>query len=643
MDGTSGSTTITDSSPSPKTVTSYSSASILNDPYKFGGGSVVFNGANYVSTVDSTDWTMGSSDFTIDFWMKRYGSMSTAQYVFGQANSTNTATTASFYGYIHTDNLLKFGFTSGSTQYLAVSSNPITDTNWHHIALVRSTNTMKLYIDGLASGSVDVTGISMNDSSNTLSIGRIGEYTSYYFNGYIDEFRVSKGIARWTTNFTTPNQPYPLNKNGLSILSGNVGIGTASAESLLTLNGASPDLRIINSSDSGYFRASKDFSLNKLSFYNTITDVKTKLLLHMDGANDSVVFSDSSQYNKTITVMGGAKISSAQSKFGGTSLALDGTGDFLSLADSDDWAFGTENFTIDFWLRMNTVSSSQYIFAQIQDANNELQMYYNSTLGLRVWWYQGGSFAMQMQQSSTAGWAANTWYHIAVVRNGNDFNLYRDGTSILSTTSSASLSNFTNSFSIGSYNGVYFTNGYIDEFRISKGIARWTSNFTPPTYAYFSPGYNSLFLSSSDSSDSSEKGLTTIGDKDGGILLQAKSIKFNIDTTEKIRLTSTGLGIGTTSPYFTLDINGNTRIQGSNYLYFGGSGSSDNDTNLYRGGSNLLQTDDIFKAGGYQTTDGATSWTGISGTITTRSSIDGAQCSILVTNGLVTGGTCPGI
>jgi hypothetical protein len=80
---------------------------------------------------------------------------------------------------------------------------------WHHVALVRYGNILTLYIDGIGQNTTaNVNGVNVNSSSGNLSIGRPGDYNGYYFNGWIDEFRFSNGIARWTSNFTPPASAY---------------------------------------------------------------------------------------------------------------------------------------------------------------------------------------------------------------------------------------------------------------------------------------------------------------------------------------------------------------------------------------------------------------------------------------------------
>lgn len=89
------------------------------------------------------------------------------------------------------------------------SETAITDTNWHHFAGVRSGDTLYLFLDGVNEGTVDVAGYTFINSPYKMAIGKLGEYGGDHANGWIDEFRFSKGIARWTDNFIPPIAEYP--------------------------------------------------------------------------------------------------------------------------------------------------------------------------------------------------------------------------------------------------------------------------------------------------------------------------------------------------------------------------------------------------------------------------------------------------
>jgi hypothetical protein len=116
----------------------------------------------------------------------------------------------SIYGYTDLGNgMIHFGGSMGSSRVVFLTgSTPVTDTNWHHYAAVRGGNTVYLFLDGNLEGTANVAGVTFNDSSNKMVIGRPGEYGGDYANGWIDEFRFSKGIARWTSNFTPPTLEY---------------------------------------------------------------------------------------------------------------------------------------------------------------------------------------------------------------------------------------------------------------------------------------------------------------------------------------------------------------------------------------------------------------------------------------------------
>lgn len=207
FNGKDASSVITDETS--KVWTIYEQAQIDTAQKKFGTGALLLDGTgDYIDTPDHADFALGNEDFTIDFWLKR-NSKDAYMGIVGQGNSSD-ATDTSFYMQFNDTNVIQLGCFTGVTQKYIISAGIITDTiNWHHIALVRYGNIMKLYIDGIVDVNTrDMTGVTVNNSNKNLTIGKYIDYANYYFNGWIDEFRFSKGIARWTADFTPPVAEY---------------------------------------------------------------------------------------------------------------------------------------------------------------------------------------------------------------------------------------------------------------------------------------------------------------------------------------------------------------------------------------------------------------------------------------------------
>lgn len=207
-------------------------------------------------------------------------------------------------------------------------------------------------------------------------------------------------------------------------------------------------------------------------------DAATTLLLHCDGTDASTTFTDSSPSPKVITANGNAQIDTAQFKFGNASGLFDGTADYLTALDSADWDFGTGNFTIDLWVRFSSVAASTVFF----DRNNAVDYSF-------VWEQSTGklSFYAGNVLIKSEVWAPATgqWYHVALVRSGSNLMMFIDGTQIGGATSNSTDLTYSSALFIGAFtNTTGSMNGWLDEIRISKGIARWNGNFTPPGGPY---------------------------------------------------------------------------------------------------------------------------------------------------------------
>jgi len=384
---------------------------------KFGGSSMYFDGSgDYLTIPTSTDWDFGTDDFTIDFWSKfdnldnkvvigrwvQAGGAERWIIQWKEDNSTN-----------------RFSLFKDETAY---NFNVISmDTNWHHCAFVFQNPNMTFYFDGVVAGTVAVG--SFPTGARPFTIGALDEAPGVVpYSGYIDELRISKGIARWTSDFSgsLPSVPYT-------------------------------------------------------------SDANTKLLLHFDG--------DVSDSAHVVTVNGDPQLSATTAKFDG-SMYFDGNGDYLSIPTSNDFSFGSGDFTVDFWIRfISPTDLITPIIGQMEDGSNRWHFVLNNNTGVNEGLLLFSTYSSGANMIVEAGsWFPNadTWYHIALVRSGGIIKIYVNGESqALSINNNPDESiNIDSDLYIGDRGFDEFGNIYVDEFRISKGIARWTSNFTPESGPY---------------------------------------------------------------------------------------------------------------------------------------------------------------
>jgi len=211
------------------------------------------------------------------------------------------------------------------------------------------------------------------------------------------------------------------------------------------------------------------------------------LLVHSNSQDGSTSFFDNGKNQHEIMVHGEVQHAADQAKFGQSSIYFDGDGDYLSISDSADWDFGSEDFTTDFWVNFNNTATTQIIWEQGPAGADYIQVFFSSN---NLYFYAQQSPAILAHYSTAWTPTPGVWYHIAVVRDGTRILIFIDGQSQSLTVNHAigtsALPDVSEPLTIGarSIGGELGLDGYLDEFRISKGIARWTSNFRPPSYPY---------------------------------------------------------------------------------------------------------------------------------------------------------------
>lgn len=205
FDGTNGGTTFTDNSPSPKTPTSTNGTTTSTATVKFGTASGSFNGSSYLEYANDAAWQLGTGDFTIEFWINASASGSYNQVV-GTEGDTTVAGTWRVGNRFNSLNQVYFARGSGGGFDEFQANVNVNDGAWHHVAVVRSSGTVTIYADGTSSASSSIPG-----TCSTNQVLRVGynQRDLAYVLGNIDELRITKGVARYTANFTPPTAPFP--------------------------------------------------------------------------------------------------------------------------------------------------------------------------------------------------------------------------------------------------------------------------------------------------------------------------------------------------------------------------------------------------------------------------------------------------
>ena len=197
------------------------------------------------------------------------------------------------------------------------------------------------------------------------------------------------------------------------------------------------------------------------------------LLLRGDGTNGSTTILDESFSPKTVTAYGNAQISTAQSKYGGSSIAFDGSGDYLSVPASTQFSLSTVDYTIEFWAYWSSTSGIQVIVECFTGGTGPGWTLYKNSSN-RIDLYSGGAVFSGVTSLSGA-----SWYYIAVCKSSTNYKLFINGVQDVSVTY-ASANDSSDVLEVGGRGTSFSFNGYIDDLRITKGVARYTSNFTPP-------------------------------------------------------------------------------------------------------------------------------------------------------------------
>ena len=395
----------------------------------FGERSVYFDGSgDYLKLPSDATHAFGTGDYTIDCWIYPQNVSSASPFIFTQGPHTTSGVLWMVYGTTYGG--LTLGYAGGgSGGRILTNTQPIQDA-WNHIAISRSSGTTYIYLDGqqIASSTAH-NGINLTQNGPELGFETSGG--TFPFKGYMSNFRSIKGTALYTTDFDVPTEP----------------LTAVSGTSLLTCQDA----------------VFQDNSGNA----HTITvngDAKATTNIPFD----AVTYGVEQYLDDAYTV----------SPQGGSSIFEGASGQFLKLPNTTETDLSTGDFTIECFIYYNSFVNDGKVYIDVTNSSNYAQLTFSTSTGLRF----VVSTSTVAQQGNTNGWNTGQWYHVALVRNGSTFTIYRDGVSIASGTRSTSIGNF-NSKCIGGSQGFASTtsDAYISNFRMVNGTALYTSDFTPPT------------------------------------------------------------------------------------------------------------------------------------------------------------------
>ena len=324
---------------------------------------------------------------------------------------------------------LKFYVGGTGASYRITSDDSLSANTWYHVALCKSGSSTKMFIDGTQTGSTFTDNVTYINTGRTLIAGEVtfGSGIDDFFKGQISNLRIVNS-ALYTGNFTAPT--------------------------------------------------------------GKLTAVTNTALLTCQSNR----FVDNSGNGHTVTPSGGAAISAFgpfltssvyDPAVNGASLynGVDADGNYVSAADSADWDFGSGNYTVECWAYATAQGSFNKLVGQwAYNGANAANSWVLETVGTDVEAYAkiGGSAVLIAQGAALV---INQWNHVALVRNGNNHNIYINGVAGATTSNSSAYETGNGSLEVGSFSQLSggSWDGYITDVRVVKGTAVYTSNFTPPT------------------------------------------------------------------------------------------------------------------------------------------------------------------
>lgn len=409
-------------------------------PYRRGGYAHYFDGSgDYLGVGGSSNNESLSGDFCIEAWIYPTGT-NDGTILGNYLGSPNRGW--SIRSYTSNNLYLYFQIDGGSQIVYQTASNTVNPNEWNHVVWCRDGTDTSVFINGTRADNRTLSGTAAG--AGGVAVGSLSQgFVGYHFTGYITDARIVNGSAVYDPSQTTLSEPTER-------------LTAVTNTSLLTCH-----LPYLSDGSSN----SHSIAVNG--------DVKSEPISPYDYGP----YSDSNH---------------------GGSMYFDGTGDYLSVASSSVFDFGSSDFTMECWVYLETDSDGTGGIIEIySDDSNYIRLFRASGPDLQLKCVSGGTTQVGIQSLAQS---LNTWIHVAAVRNGSTMALYLNGTQV----------DTDSSFTIPSLSGAqvlvgldlagtdrYFT-GYISDVRVVKGAAVYTSDFTPPTAPLTAISYTSLLLNGTD-------------------------------------------------------------------------------------------------------------------------------------------------
>lgn len=446
FDGVNNGTIFVDSGPKSKDLVVAGSVITRTDIYKFGqSADFGSSGGGIATNVGTDDFAFGTGDFTVELWIRTTNLA--PQYVLDNLVLGDGGTWALIINAAG-DGTVGWWTGAGAGTLVASSTTTPADQGWVHIAVVRESGALGIYVNGTLEAAVaDAT-----DYTDTvpyfLIANQRGGTGVTNFDGQMDELRITKGVARYTgASFDLATLPF-CNFQG----DGGGGGGCVVDQ---------------------YYSCGPE---NDPYWDNVI------LQMHFDGADGSTTFVDDSLLARTLVPSGTVELDTDVAKFGTASGRFPDSGNpYISAGDGWDL---TGDFTIEFWWRPTDTTTAGQVLLSVNGGSAGNWFYIvqqNNTVTGNIGWAIGTATS----SPATFPIIAGVWYHVAVVRNAGSVSTYIDGSLYAGPTTATYVPSSTRVLQVG-YDAAVGNaiRGNLDDIRITKGVARYTGNFNIPTEAF---------------------------------------------------------------------------------------------------------------------------------------------------------------